>query len=313
MQGDIPVMGLLETEIAGIKLKNPTVLASGVLGTTGHSLIRIANEGAGAVTTKSLGLKSKGGHKNPTIVELGGGSMLNAMGLPNPGVEDYIDELVEAKKCGVPIIASVFGETADDFADAAKRIEAAKPDMVELNISCPNVGTKGTLFGKDPDAATEVTKKVKAAVNIPVIVKLTPNADKIIEVAKAVEKAGADAITAINTVGPGMVIDIETATPVLSNKIGGLSGAAIRTLAIKHVFDISENVKIPIIGLGGISNGQDAIEMIMAGASAVGIGTAVYYQGIDVFKQISKEIEEFMLRKSFKSIEELVGVSHGGN
>ena len=304
-------MGMLETRVAGIKLKNPTVLASGVLGTTGPSLRRIAEEGAGAVTTKSLGTVPREGHKNPTVVELGEGSILNAMGLPNPGVGNYFEELSEAKKGGVPVIASVFGGTADEFAEVAAKIEEAGPDMIELNVSCPNVG-KGTLFGKDPVSAAEVTKKVKAAVKVPVTVKLTPNADRVVEVAKAVEEAGADAITAINSVGPGMAIDIETNLPILSNRVGGLSGAAIRPIAVKHVFDIYENVKIPIIGLGGISNGQDAIEMLMAGASAVGIGTAVYYQGIDVFKKVSKEIEEFMTRKSFKSIKELVGLAHGG-
>lgn len=298
-------MASLSTEIAGVKLENPTVLAAGILGNTGEVLKRVALSGAGAVTTKSIGLKPRKGNKNPTIVDLGD-VFFNAMGLPNPGAEAFVEEIKIAKEGGKPVISSIFGKDANEFAEVAKILEEAEPDLFELNISCPNVAA-GTSFGCDPKAAATVVKKVKEVTNIPVSVKLTPNTHLLVQVAKEVKNAGADAITAINTVGPGMVIDVETKAPLLANKFGGMSGRLIKPIAVKSVYEIHKAVKVPIIGVGGVYSGQDAAEMIIAGASAVGIGTAIKDLDLDVFKIVCNELDELIERKKLKSIEELVG------
>lgn len=294
----------LETKIAGIKLKNPTILAAGVLGNTAESLNRVASSGAGAVTTKSITLNPKKGHSNPTVLELEKG-FVNAMGLPNPGADKFVQELEKVK--GVPVIVSVVGSSIEEYVKVAEKL-SKYADMLELNVSCPNVKT-GMIFGSEPGSCSELVRKIKKVSKIPVSVKLTPNTTNLIEVAKAVEKAGADCITAINTVGPGMVIDIETGKTILSNKYGGISGEMVKPIAVRCVYEIAQNTKLPIIGTGGISTGKDAAEMLMAGASAVGIGTAVKNSGIKVFRKICSELEQFMLRKKYKSIKELVGLA----
>jgi len=298
-------MANLATEIAGVKLKNPTILAAGVLSNTGEILKRVALSGAGAVTTKTIGLKPREGNKNPVVVDLGD-IFFNAMGLPNPGAEAFVEEIQIAKEGGKPIISSIFGKDAGEFAEVAKILKRAEPDLFELNVSCPNVES-GTSFGCDPVAAGNIVRKVKGNTDIPVSVKMTPNTHLLLEVAKAVETAGADAITAINTLGPGMIIDVETGVPILSNKTGGVSGKFIKPIAVKCVYEIGKVVKIPIIGVGGVYSGQDAAELIMAGASAVGIGTAVKDQYLDVFGTVSSELNEILERKKLKSIKELVG------
>jgi dihydroorotate dehydrogenase (NAD+) catalytic subunit len=302
----------ISTRLAGLKLKNPTVLASGILGVSGKLLRRIAECGAGAVTTKSIGREKRDGFPNPTVLELGFG-LMNAIGLSNPGYEEFKNEIRIAKKGNVPVIVSIFAGNPEDFAFLAREMERANADAIELNISCPNLkpGEKlGEVIGKDPELSHEVVKAVKKSVNIPVITKLTPNVNDIKIIAKAVEKAGTDIISAINTVGPGMVINIETGKPVLANKFGGLSGPAVHPLAVRCVYDIYETVKIPIIGIGGITHGKDAIEMLMAGASAVGIGSAVYYRGIDVFRKVCGEMKEFLESHGYSSLEEIIGLAH---
>jgi len=302
----------LEVELSGLKLKNPTVLASGFLGISGKLLKRVAKAGAGAVTTKSIGKEPRKGHPNPTVLEFDSW-MMNAVGLSNPGYEKFKEEIPIAKQGRVPVIASIFAGNPEEFAFLAKEMEGAKADAIELNISCPNLapGEKiGEVIGKDPDLSYEVVKAVKKSVNIPVITKLTPNVNDIKIIAEAVERAGTDIISAINTVGPGMIIDIETAKPVLANKFGGLSGPAIHPIAVKCVYDIYKTVKVPIIGIGGISHGKDAIEMVMAGASAVGIGTAIYYRGIDVFKKVCDEMTVFLETHGYSSLEEIRGLTH---
>ncbi|MDO8740291.1 MAG: dihydroorotate dehydrogenase [Candidatus Woesearchaeota archaeon] len=302
---------MLSTKLCGIKLDNPTILASGILGVTASSLINAANNGAGAVTTKSISLEERKGHSNPVIVTFEGG-MINAVGLSSPGIENGIEEVKEFKKRSkTPIIASIFASKTAEFGEAAKRISEAKPDLIEVNISCPNVEAEfGKLFAADAKVAASVTEIVKNSTKIPVFVKLSPNVSNIKEIAKAVEAAGADGITAVNTAGPGMVIDIKTAKPILHNKMGGISGAALRPIAVRCVYDIYETVKIPIIGTGGITNGRDAVEMLMAGATAVGIGSGVYYRGIDVFKKVCSEIEEFMKKEGYKNLKEIIGKAH---
>ncbi len=302
---------MLKTSLAGVELQNPTVLASGIMGLTGASLCFSAKSGAAAVTMKSVSIKPREGHPNPTIVPLEHG-MINAVGLSNPGSEEALGELGYAvKNAGVPVIASIFGSKVPEYATLAKLLAKAGPHLMEVNISCPNVEDEfGRPFSHSPELAAIVTKTVKKACKMPVLIKLSPNVSNIKEIAEAVEHAGADGITAINTVGPGMAIDINSATPILTNKCGGLSGPMIRPIAVRCVYDIYKTVKIPILGTGGVETGRDAIEMVMAGASAVGVGTAVHSRGIGVFKKVCAEMQEFMDAEGYKSIEDMRGVAH---
>jgi len=304
--------GKLEVDIIGLKLKNPTILASGFLGVSGKIMKRVAKSGAGAVTTKSIGLEARTGHPNPSVIDFGFGIM-NAIGLSNPGYKNFGDEIKIAKESGVPVIASIFGNNPEDFVTVAQGVEKYGPDAIELNISCPNLKKGeilGELIGKDPDLSYDVVKAVKENVKLPIITKLTPNVNDIRVIAKAIERAGTDAISAINTLGPGMLINIHVGRPVLANKFGGVSGPAIHPIAVKCVYDIYETVKVPIIGIGGISDGINAVEMMMAGASAIGIGSAIYYRGIDVFKKVSDEMIEFLDSHNYSNVKEIVGMAH---
>lgn len=301
----------MSAELAGVKLRNPTVLASGIRGVTGSSLSYIAKAGAGAVTTKSISLKERKGHPTPVIATYSQG-MVNAVGLSNPGAEDSLEEIEYAvKKAGVPVIASIFASTITEFGKVAEIVSKAKPHLIEVNISCPNVDDEfGRPFACDPGIAAVVTKKVKKVSKAPVFIKLSPNVFNFGKIAQAVQKEGADGITAINTVGPGMLINIEAAKPILSNKVGGVSGPAIKPIAVKCIYEAYKASKLPIIGTGGATTGRDAIEMIMAGASAVGIGTAVYYRGPYVFSAVQKEMQEFMDKEGYSSIKEMRGIAH---
>lgn len=302
----------IETELCGVSLDNPTVLTAGVLGCSPYSLRRVADSGAGAVTTKSIGLRKREGHNNPTIVEVEGG-YLNAIGLSTPGVDEGIKEIKEFKEtCNTPLIASFYASKIDDFAPLAEKISSAEPNLLEVNISCPNVQSDfGVPFACDSGSAEAVVKSVKKATSIPLLVKLSPTVPSIAIIGKAVEKAGADGLVAINAAGPGMVIDLESRAPVLANKRGGMSGPAIKPIAVRCIYDLFEAVDIPIVGTGGVLGGRDATEMIMAGASAVGIGTGIRYMGLDVFGLVAEELKEFMVNESFKEISELRGCVHG--
>jgi dihydroorotate dehydrogenase (NAD+) catalytic subunit len=302
---------MLPISLAGAKLQNPTVLASGILGTTGASLIRVAKEGAGAVTTKSISLKARKGHPTPIITTFDAG-MLNAVGLSNPGIEESLLELDKAVEgAGVPVIASLVASKVEEFGELAKLISKGRPSIIELNISCPNVSDEfGRPFACAASSASEVVAEVKRNTKLPVFVKLSPNVLDIGAIAASVEKAGADGITAINTVGPGMQINIDAAMPVLTNKVGGVSGPAIKPVAVRCVYDIYKATKLPIIGTGGVTNARDAIEMIMAGATAVGVGTAVYYRGVKVFSEIPEGMREFMEKEGYSKIEEIRGIAH---
>ncbi len=301
----------LSTKICKTKLRNPTVLASGILGITASSLVRVAKSGAGAVTTKSIGPVKREGHKTPVVAVLENG-MLNAVGLSCPNIDEAIDELKKAvRNSGVPVIASIYGKTASEFGDVAEKVSGAKPDFIEANISCPNVEDEfGKSFGCDPKSSAMVVEAIKNKTKIPLIVKLTPNVSDIKTIAGAVEDAGADALSAINTVGPGMLINAETVRPVLTNKTGGLSGPAIKPIAVRCVYEIYETVEIPIIGVGGIQTGNDAVEMMMAGASAAGIGTGVMNKGIGIFMNVCNEIEEFMKKNNYSKLSEIIGKAH---
>lgn len=272
------------------------------------SMKRVINCGAGAVVTKSIGLKPREGYANPTVVELEHG-ILNAIGLSNPGIKNFENEIKTLKKSNITIFGSIFGSNTDEFVELAKKMQNYGVDALELNMSCPHAKGYGLEIGSDPKLVKEITSNVKKSVKIPVFVKISPNLMNIVEIAKSAEKGNADAIVAINTV-KAMKINLELQTPVLSNKTGGYSGKAIKPIGVRCVYDISKNINIPIIGCGGITTGEDALEYIMAGASAVQIGSAIYYRGIDVFKKICDEIKQWMKQHGYNDISKLVGASH---
>ena len=295
--------------LTGLKLKNPIILAAGILGTTGASLCRVAHGGgAGAVVTKSIGPMPKTGHSNPSMVKLDCG-FLNAMGLPNPSYPSFFQELEIAKKdAGVPVIASIFGGNTAEFKEVAEGLLPAKPDAFELNVSCPHAEGYGAAVGSNPCLVEAITAAVKDIVNVPVWVKLTPNVSDITCIGNAAEAGGADAVVAINTL-KGMAIDIESGYPVLGNRSGGLSGKAVKPVAIKCVYDLYTALEIPVIGVGGASSWQDAVEMMMAGAAAVQVGSAVYDR-LDIFSEISTGIEAFLQRKGYSDVKKLIGLAH---
>jgi len=299
-------MANITTKVAGLELRNPTILASGILGQTGESLSRIFHDGgAGAVVTKSIGLNSKEGHSNPCLIEERDG-MINAMGLPNPGIEGFSAEMEKVVENGVPTIGSVFADNAEDFAAVAKRMEDFGAVAVELNLSCPHADPYGLEMGSDPNTIISVVKEVKNTVNIPVFAKISPMVPDIIGIAQAVEDAGGDGVVAINTIR-AMKIEPEIGKPVLMNKVGGLSGPALKPIGVRCVFEISSQVNIPVIGVGGIRTGYDALEYLMAGASAVQIGSGIHDREIDIFSKVAKELEDFMDAKGYTRLEDLIG------
>ena len=291
-----------------LKLKNPTMLAAGILGSTAASMNWVSRSGAGAVVTKSFGLEPNKGYSNPTTVEVTGG-IINAIGLSNPGVDAFIGELEKIER-STPTIASIYGSSREDFVQLAAKIENYA-DLIELNVSCPHAQKGcGASIGEDPNFTGDIVKAVKKTTDIPIIVKLTPNVTDIVEIARSAEKAGCDGLTLINSLGPGLKIDIETANPILSNKFGGMSGPAIKPIALRCVYDTYDAVKIPIIGVGGIADYRDVVEFLFAGALCVQIGTAIMFKGPSIFKEINLGIEKFMLEKDYKSINEMVGNAH---
>jgi dihydroorotate dehydrogenase (NAD+) catalytic subunit len=300
----------ISISFCGAKMRNPTVLASGFLGVNVEMLKRVVEEGAGAVTFKSIGPRVKSGHKNPTVLAYEWGVM-NAVGLPSPGYKDMEEDLARMREVGAPVFVSIYGASVEEFCEVAEAVAKYKPAMIELNVSCPNTKAEGMLFGCSEKLSFDVVSKVKDVCgSIPLMPKLTPQALNIGKVAKACEEAGADAIAAINTVGPGMLINIEAGKPVFNYKTAGLSGPAIKPIAVRCVYEIYEAVDLPVLGIGGITEGRDAIEMIQAGASAVGIGTAVYYRGIDVFRKVCDEMRIWMKENGYKNVKELVGAAH---
>ena len=299
----------VSTTVAGLKLRNPTMLASGILDETGGTLLRVFKAGAGAVATKSIGPEPRSGYKNPTVVELDGG-LLNAMGLPNPGVEEFGPEAKVALEGGALVIGSVFGKDADEYAMVAKRLASYGVHGIELNLSCPHAKGLGAEIAQSEEAVREFTAAVKAKVNVPVMPKLSPNVSNIARFAQAAEDGGADAVVAINTL-KAMAISPELRLPILSNKVGGLSGPAIRPVGVRCVYEIYEAVDVPIVGVGGIETSRDALEYIMAGASAVQIGTALCTRGLGVFADIVAGLASFLEKQEVESIATLVGAAHG--
>jgi dihydroorotate dehydrogenase (NAD+) catalytic subunit len=298
----------LSISFAGLELANPTILASGILGYSAESLNRVAKGGAGAVVTKSVGIEPRVGYSNPTVVQAESG-LINAVGLPNPGIDVYSQEIKFSKTIlRVPVIVSVFGYSAEEYAAVAKKAVDAGADAVELNVSCPHVKQTGAEIGQSPKFLSEVVQMVKAAINKPLIVKLSPNVADITVLAHAAVEAGADALTAVNTL-KAMAIDSETMLPILSNVKGGLSGPAVKPVALRCVYDIAEAFDVPIIGCGGVTNWRDAVEFFLAGASAVQIGTAVA-DNVEVFQSVTKGVESYLRKKHYGSVKEIVGLAH---
>lgn len=303
----------LKVKLVGVELESPLVLASGILGVTASSLCMVARRGVGAVTTKSFGLEERAGHKGPTIVAFEHG-WVNAVGLSNPGCELAAKEIREYRaRTRTPIIASVFGKTMEEFGQVAEKAAEAEPDLLEVNVSCPNVASEfGTPFEADDADLAWITAAVKrAAGKVPVSIKLSANFGGIGRKAKACEDAGADAITAINTVGPGMLIDLNVRKPVLSNKAGGVSGPAILPVAVRSVFEITRSVKIPVIGTGGVSCAEDALQLIVAGATAVGVGSAFAFDGLEKIPAWHRGMEDYLARESLPSLDAIRGAAHG--
>lgn len=301
---EIKVNPSLSTSIGQIKLERPTILASGILGISLDVFNRIYRAGAGAVVTKSLSKEPWEGYPNPTIFSVKGNGWLNAVGLSNPGAS-YFAKMISQNQ-DVPIIVSLVGSTEDDFDFMVKQFENVKVLAYELNLSCPHVAKVGLEVGDDPELVKKIVKKVKSVTKVPVIAKVGLGTTHYLDTVAAACDAGIDAITAINTLR-AMAIDVETQRPILSNKIGGLSGTPIKPIAVRCVYEISSEYKIPIIGCGGISNWKDAVEFLLAGASAVQIGSAVGDGWIDVFDEINKGILQYMEKKGFSKIEEMIG------
>lgn len=301
----------LSVNLAGINLKNPLVLASGIMGVSASSCKMVEKNGAGAVTLKSIGPMERAGHHNPTVFAWEHG-IINAVGLSNPGIDAAIPQIKETMDAlKIPVFVSIFADTIDNFNKVAEKVAELKPQLIEVNLSCPNTESDfGTMFAaaclSTEKAVTVVKKKVG---KIKVFAKIPGDIANVGEIGKAIEAAGGDGITAINTVS-SVIIDIRLRRPVLTNKVGGISGPAVKPIAVKAVYQLYKAVKLPIIGLGGVTTGEDAIEFIMAGATAVGVGSAIHYRGIDVFKKITKEMETFMKEEGIKNLDEIRGCAH---
>jgi len=296
----------ISTSIGKLVLERPTILASGILGISTDVFKRLYKAGAGAVVSKSLSKEPWEGYPNPTIFSIKGDGWLNAVGLSNPGAKNFAKML--SSNLQVPIIVSLVGSTESDFEFMIKQFENSKVVGYELNLSCPHVAKVGLEVGDDLDLVKKIVKTVKSSTEVPVIAKVGLGKTNYLETVKASYEGGIDAITAINTIR-AMAIDVETQRPILSNKIGGLSGTPIKSIAIRCVYEISSQFDIPVIGCGGISDWSDAVEFILAGASAIQVGSAVGNNWIQIFSQINDGILNYMEKNGFEKIEEMVGLA----
>lgn len=296
----------LAVTIAGIRLKNPVITASGTFGYGPEYADLIDLNALGAVTVKGILSEPWKGNSTPRLVETTGG-LLNAIGLQNPGVDGFVrDYLPFLRQYDVPVIVNIWGRTIEEYGEVAARFnDVAGVHALELNISCPNIKAGGMEFGTDPVTAARVISLVRQRTRLPLIPKLAPNVPNIAAFARIAEESGADAISLINSV-PGMVIDVETRRPVLANGVGGLTGAAIRPIAVRLVMQASRAVKIPVIGMGGIMCGRDALEFIIAGARAVAVGTATFLDPSTALRVV-REIEDYLRRHGLASVNDLVG------
>jgi dihydroorotate dehydrogenase (NAD+) catalytic subunit len=295
----------LSVSIGPITLERPAMLASGILGISLEVFGRIYKSGAGAVVTKSLSKEPWDGYPNPTIVGIKGG-YLNAVGLSNPGAP-YFAKMI-SKNTEVPIIVSLVGSLEEEFEFMVRQFEKIKVVGFELNLSCPHVEKVGLEVGDDPNLVAKIVKRIKSITDIPVIAKVGLGTTNYLDTVDAAVNGGADAITAINTIR-AMGIDVETQRPLLSHKIGGLSGAAIKPVAVRCVYEITSKYEIPVIGCGGVSSWDDAVEFILAGASAVQVGSAISERWLDVFSEINDGIANYMKKKGISKIQDMVGLA----
>ena len=292
--------------LAGVELKNPVMTASGTFGSGAEYSEFVDLKELGAVVTKGVANVPWPGNPTPRIAEVYGG-MLNAIGLQNPGIDVFCErDIPFLRKYDTKIIVNVCGRSTEDYCEVVERLANEDVDMLEINISCPNVKEGGIAFGQNPKAAEEITRAVKKYAKQPVIMKLSPNVTSISEMAKAVEAGGADAISLINTL-TGMKIDINRKTFALANKTGGVSGPAIHPIAVRMVYEAANAVNVPIIGMGGIETAEDAIEMLLVGASAVSVGTANFYNP-NVTMEIVDGIARYMEQNHFASVQDMVGI-----
>lgn len=307
-------MSVLQSNLFGKKIKNPIILASGIIGMTKASLERVCDEGAGAVIAKSLTLEPRKGHAGPNIVEVESG-ILNAMGYPNPGIEEGLKEFGGWTRKDEALIISIVGKTAKEFEELAQKVEEMKKTLgaaaIEAVISCPHTPGFGTMAGQGtPESISEITTLIKENCSLPLIIKLSPSIPGEGKAAKAAQEAGADAVNMGNSLGPGMKIDLNRKIPVLGFGVGGLTGPAIKPIIVRSVFDIYDAVDIPIIATGGITNGADAIEMLLAGATWVSVGSAAFFRGPQVFGEIAAEMEGWMKANNYSKLEKLTGLAH---
>lgn len=298
---------ILATNVGGIEMRNPTMLASGFLGLSEDIFKRIDRINAGAIVSKSISYEPILGYRNPTVVCLKDGSYINAVGLANPGAGAFSAEA--SANIRTPLIISLIGSSEYDFSRLISSFGNSKVLGYEINLSCPHVAKLGLEVGDDPEMVAKLVKTVKSATTKPVIVKVgTGNVD-LLEISRVAADSGADAITAINSIR-AMAIDIESGHPILSNKIGGLTGKSIKSIAIRCVYEIYEKVDVPVIGCGGVFSWEDAVEFMLAGASAVQIGSAIAYEGLGVFRSIITGLKLYLEKKQLKNAGELVGLAH---
>ncbi|GFO63520.1 dihydroorotate dehydrogenase [Geomonas paludis] len=292
--------------LAGIQMRNPVMTASGTFGYGAEFADYLDLESIGAMVTKGLSLKPKAGNPTPRIVETPGG-MLNAIGLQNVGIDAFIEQkLPYLKDVNTPVIANLYGNTLEEYGEVASRLDGlAGVAGIEVNISCPNVKQGGIVFGTDPGAAQEVVSLVKRNTSKPLIVKLSPNVTDVVLMAKACADAGADALSLINTL-TGMAIDLDRRRPVLANVTGGLSGPAIKPVALRMVWQVAKAVQLPLIGIGGIMNGRDALEFMLAGATAIQVGTASFLDP-SAAQRIAGEMEQYLVENGIDNVRSLIG------
>jgi dihydroorotate dehydrogenase (NAD+) catalytic subunit len=298
---------ILSINVAGMELRNPTMLASGFLGISQAIFNRLYNAEVGAIVSKSISSEPREGYRNPTVVCLEGGSYLNAVGLANPGAEAFSREI--ASNTYVPIIVSLVGSSHHEFPPIINKIDDLNILGYEINLSCPHVAKMGMEVGDDPEMVAKIVKTVKSHTLKPVVVKVGIGNVDVLDIARAANDAGANAITAINTIR-AMTIDIENGIPVLNNKIGGISGKSLKSIAIRCVYEISKNIKIPVIGCGGIFSWEDAVEFMLAGASGIQLGSVIGFEGVSAFKKINLGLKNYLERKGLKKPLELVGLAH---
>ena len=297
----------LSVELGKIPLRNPTMLASGILGISQSIFERLYQENIGGIVTKSISVNPMKGYPNPTVIPLGGGSYLNAVGLSNPGVNAFSKELSQNKT--IPIIISLVGSSEKEFSKMVKVFDKLNILGYEINLSCPHVSKMGMEVGDDSEAVNKIVKTVRMNTTKPISVKVGVGSIDVVELARVALDAGANIITAINTLR-AMSIDVETMMPILSNRIGGLSGNAIKPIGIRCVYEISKKLEAPVIGCGGVSSWKDVIEYMIAGASAVQIGSVLGSTGPRIFNQITKELKNYVEKKGLRNISEIIGIAH---